>query len=165
MPRITKFEIFEEPVFPKISIKRKFSYNELADVTTECYQKLMAYLESEQMYPMEGLFLRYYDMDIRKFDRKNLNVEIGYTLARPLPGNGEIEAGFTEGGRFVSCMFRGDHFQALQVYGEIAIWLNENGYSLETYAEENFYNDNELGIEEFITRTEVKLIPVGEENA
>ena len=75
---------------------------------------------------------------------QNLDVEIGFPVASPLPGKGEIQAGLIPEGKIVFCMYLGGYGEIGPVYEEMAKWITDKGLIPEGTAYEYYYNDPEF---------------------
>ena len=56
-----------------------------------------------------------------------LTIDVGFKLAAPAPGEGEVEAGTLEGGPAVVAVHGGSYEQLAQTYAAMERWMEENG--------------------------------------
>jgi len=78
--------------------------------------------------------------EVRNMDMQNMDVEIGYPVARNLPGRGEIEASSLPGGPVASVTHIGPYNQLGAAYEALAAWTHEQGCGTTNTAYELYYN-------------------------
>jgi effector-binding domain-containing protein len=74
-------------------------------------------------------------------DMQDLDVEIGFPVARELPGRGDIRAGEIAGGKAATCLYTGPYEDIGQPYEALSQWMEENGYEPTGVAYEMYLND------------------------
>lgn len=95
-------ELREQGAQPVLFIRKRTSLEGLSLLIGESYGKIAAYLEELGQQLEDMPYTAYYSLDMQDMD-----VEMGFPVARPLPGKGEIEAGEVPAGRYVICMYQG----------------------------------------------------------
>jgi len=95
----------------------------------------MQYLNEISEQPSGAPFSAYYNMDM-----DNLDVEMGFPVAKPLAGKGEIKAGEIPAGKQVSCVHKGPYNQMEPVYNALLQWIEENGQTSTGVSYEFYYN-------------------------
>ena len=133
-----KFEVSEQPAQPVLSIRTVTSVEKLPDELGQAYHAIIAYLEQIGEKPADAAFAGYYNMDM-----ENLDVEMGFTVPRPLPGKGEIKAGEIPAGKQVSYLFKGPYKEMELVYNAMMQWIERNGHTPTGTAYEFYYNSPE----------------------
>lgn len=131
-------ELREQGARPVLFIRKRTSLEGLSLLIGESYGKIAAYLEElgEQLEEMPEMpYTAYYSLDMADMD-----VEMGFPVARPLPGKGEIEAGEVPAGRYVICMYQGPYSQIGPVYDEMYKWMQESNLEPTGVAYEYYYN-------------------------
>jgi effector-binding domain-containing protein len=74
-------------------------------------------------------------------DMDDLDVELGFPVARSLPDKGEIEAGEIPAGRVATCLFIGPYSEMEPAYEALFEWMEENGYEGTGVSYELYLND------------------------
>ncbi|MFA4884750.1 MAG: GyrI-like domain-containing protein [Desulfotomaculaceae bacterium] len=98
-------------------------------------------------------FTAYYNLDMQ-----DLDVEMGFPVMKPLPGNGEIISGEIPRGKYVSCMYKGAYSQMERPYNEMFKWIEENGYEQKGVYYEYYYNSpHDVPESELLTRISMLL--------
>ncbi len=161
MPLISNIEILEKPEQPIIFIRSKTSVQDLPKYIGENYAKLGAYLEKKGRYPADIPFVSFYSFEEMDDTDAAMDVIMGFPLASPLPGEEEIESGFTAAGKMLSCMYLGPYDQMEPVYERVMKEVYEKGYEPVYPTYEFYYNGPEVPAEYYLT--EIR-IPVTENN-
>ena len=73
--------------------------------------------------------------------RQNLDVELGFPVARPLRGKGGIKAGEIPAGRYATCLHVGPYAEIDRAYAALQEWLARNGHSATGAAYEYYLDD------------------------
>lgn len=118
-----------------LSIKAVTSVSNLPAELGKAYGSIMSYLGELGEQPTDGAFTAYYNMDM-----DNLQVEMGFTVARELPGRGEIKSGEIPQGKKAVCMYKGPYSGMAPTYGAMTQWISENGYEPQGTVYEFYYN-------------------------
>ena len=135
---MVKIELTEQKVQPVLSIRTRTTMEELPDLIGRSYYKIMDYLKELGEEAVGAPFTAYYNLDMQ-----DLDVEMGFPVAKPLPGKGEILSGEIPGGKVVSSMHKGPYKEMKKPYTEMAKWISENGYEPTGVAYEYYYNSPE----------------------
>ena len=115
MPRVSNIEILQKSKQPILSIKARTPVDNLPMLIGESYGKMAAYLKEMGRFLADMPFVAYYNMDMQ-----DLDVEIGFPIAEPLPGKDDMRSGFIPAGKFVSCIYRGPYTEMDSTYQEMA---------------------------------------------
>jgi effector-binding domain-containing protein len=73
-------------------------------------------------------------------DMGNLDGEIGFPVAKQLPGKGEIQPNEIPTGKQVSYLYKGPYAQMETAYGTIAKWMEAQGHVPTGIVYEFYYN-------------------------
>ncbi|GBF35750.1 transcription activator effector binding [Desulfocucumis palustris] len=130
-----KFELTEEPAQPVLSTRTRTPVGNLPQELGKAYGAIIQYLNEIGEKPLEMAFAAYYNMDM-----EDLDVEMGFPVARPLAGKGEIKSSQIPAGKRVSCMYKGPYSLMEPVYNAMMRWINENGHAPVGVAYEFYYN-------------------------
>lgn len=130
-----KFELTEQPVQPVLSIRTRTPVGNLPQEIGKAYGKIIQCLDQIGEKPADFPFVAYYNMDM-----EDLEVEMGFPVAKNLAGKGEIKSGEIPAGKMVSCIYKGPYKEMEPVYNAMTQWINENGYEPTGIAYEFYYN-------------------------
>jgi effector-binding domain-containing protein len=143
-----RYQLKEQVAQPALSVRAHAAVSELPALFGRAYGAIMQYLGELGEQPAGMPFAAYYNMDMQ-----NLDVEIGFPVARRLAGRGEIQASEFPGGRLASVMHVGPYDQVGPAYEALAQWVKERGYEATGVAYELYYSGPETPPEEI--RTEI----------
>lgn len=130
-----KFELTEQPAQPVLSIRTRTAVGNLPQELGKAYQAIFQYLSEVGEKPLDAAFAGYYNMDMQ-----DLDVEMGFPVAKSLAGKGEIKPNEIPAGKRVSCLYKGPYNQTEPVYNAMMQWIDENGYTPTGVAYEFYYN-------------------------
>jgi effector-binding domain-containing protein len=131
-----KFEVKEQPAQPTLAIRRRTSVEELPQVMGSTYGAVAQYLGELGEQPAGPPFAVYYNDDMQ-----DLDVEIGFPVARDLPGRGDIQASEIPGGKVATCLYVGPYEDIEQPYNALGQWMGEHGYEATGLVYEMYLND------------------------
>ena len=148
-----KIKLNEQKAQPVLSIRTKTSLENLPKLIGESYHKIMDYLNELGKQPADIPFTAYHNLDMQ-----NMDVEMGFPVAKPLPGKGDIKASEIPPRKIVSYMYKGLYSGMEPVYNEIFKWINEKGYQPTGVYYEYYYNaPDEVPESELLTRIVIPL--------
>ncbi|HAG11389.1 MAG TPA: AraC family transcriptional regulator [Desulfotomaculum sp.] len=150
-------ELKEQNLQPILFIKAKTSLEGLQKIIGESYTKIIAYLTELGEQPAFAPFTAYYNLDMQ-----NLEVELGFPVAKQLPGKEEILSGQIPPGRVISCVYKGSYAGMEKLYTEMFEWIAEHGYEfLGVFYEYYLNSPMEVPESELLTRIDlpIKTIP------
>lgn len=129
-------EVKTQPTQPTLSIRTRTPVQHLPQVFGEGYGQIAQYLGQLGEAPIGPPFAAYYNMDMT-----DLDVELGFPVARQLPGKDEIKAGEIPGGRVATCLHTGPYRDIEPAYTALMTWLADNKYKATGVAYELYLND------------------------
>lgn len=147
MAKMSNIMVLKQNEQPTISIRTKTSVDQLPQLIGESYGKMSIYLNELNETLSDVPFVAYHNMDMQ-----NLDVEIGFPVANPLPGKGDIKAGSIPAGLIVFSMNRGPYSKMEPLYREMAKWIEKNGFEAIGTAYEYYYNDTSFLETELLTK-------------
>jgi effector-binding domain-containing protein len=106
---IGKCEIRKQQAQPVMSIRMRTSVQNLPDVLGKGFGDVVNYIIGQGAQPQGPPFVAYYNMDM-----ENLDIEIGFPVAKKLPGAGEIKAGEIPAGKVASCIYTGPYGEGMK---------------------------------------------------
>ncbi|MGD1993309.1 MAG: GyrI-like domain-containing protein [Anaerolineae bacterium] len=131
-----KCKVEERSAQPTLAIRTRTSVEHLPKILGQSYGAIGQYLGELGEQPVGPPFSAYYNMDMQ-----DLDVEIGFPVARELPGRGEIQAGEIPGGRMATCLYTGPYSEMEPAYDALTRFIEENGYQPTGVAYEVYLSD------------------------
>lgn len=107
---------------------------------------MAAYLKEMGEFLSDVPYVAYHNMDMR-----DLKVEIGFPIAKALPGKDDIKSGFIPAGKSVFCMYAALIPKWKQHMRKWQIWIKDNGLNPVDIAYEYYYNGPEFPESEWLT--------------
>lgn len=148
-----EFALTEQEAQPVLSIRTRTAVENLPLVIGESYGKIMRHLGEIGEQPAGAPYTAYYNLDMQ-----DLDVEMGFPVARPLPGKDEIKPGEIPRGRYVSCMYKGVYSGMEQPYNEMFKWVEKNGFEPKGVCYEYYFNSpQEVPESELLTKIVIAL--------
>jgi effector-binding domain-containing protein len=139
-------EFKDQPAQPVLSIRTHAAVQDLPKVFGQAYGAIMQYLGELGEQPSGMPFAAYYNMDMQ-----NLDLEIGFPVARQLPGRGEVQAGALPGGKWATVLHVGPYDQVGPAYDALSEAVKAEGFEATGVAYESFFDGPETPPEK--TRT------------
>ena len=121
---------------PVLSRRLRTSVDRLPQVMGETYGAIAGYLAEIAEAPAGPPFAAYYNMDMQ-----DLDVEIGFPVAKKLPGRGDIQAGEIPAGKMAACLHIGPYSDVHLAYNALFQWVQEQGHEATGVAYETYLND------------------------
>lgn len=153
MSKITSITLFEKPAQPILSVRKKINLTDLGSVASDVYDEILSYLREIDEYVSYAPFVCFHNQDLEQLD-----VEIGFPIAKPLPGNKEIIASSVPTQSVVSSIFLGpyDGFDAL--FEEMMDWIGTNGYQICGPIYNYYLNDTDRPENEYLTEISIPVV-------
>lgn len=130
-----QFEIVETQAQPVLSTRTVTSVEKLPQELGKAFHAIVAHVQGLGEQPVEAAFAAYHNMDM-----SNLDVEMGFPVAKPLPGRGGIVPGEIPAGKKATCLYKGPYQEMKPVYDAMAKWMSENGHQPTGVVYEFYYN-------------------------
>lgn len=141
-------EIKEQTARPTLSIRVRTPIDGLPGLLGESYGKIARYLAELGEQPSGAPFAGYYNMDMQ-----DLDVEIGFPVAKPLEGKGDIQASEVPSGKSGCALHTGRYADIASVYDALTKFVKEQGFETTGVAYEFYLNDpGETPQEELLTQ-------------
>ena len=115
-------QINEKESVPVLSVRTKAAVADLPKVMGEAFKAVMDYLGECGEAPAGAPFAAYYNMDMN-----DLDVEMGFPVAKKITGKGIITSSEIPAGKQVTCFYKGSYESMTEPYGEISQWMTQNG--------------------------------------
>jgi effector-binding domain-containing protein len=121
MAEISLKEIEE---FPVLMMRRRTSLEGLKEVISDGFMKIATYLEYLGESPAGPPYAAYYNNEMN-----DLDIEIGFPVVSPLPGQGAIHGSFVRAYTAVECLHKGPYSKFSETYGEMIKWMESHDLS------------------------------------
>jgi effector-binding domain-containing protein len=129
-------EMKDRPAQQTVGLRTHSPVQQLPTLIPQTCDGVVQYL-SQQGKPISGeAFVGYYNMDM-----ENLDVEIGFTSAEPVPGNSKFTAGTIPGGKSASVLHVGSYAKLYEAHGALHDWMTKNGKESASGYYELYLND------------------------
>lgn len=154
MPRITNIKLFRRLEQHTLSLSYdRLSISELQQKIPPTYASLKAYLGELGEVMVGNPYAAYHRIEEGEF-----TVEIGFLVAQPLPGKGDIVTGVIPESLVVSCMFLGPYNGMTPVYREMETWINDHNLHICGSAYEYYYNGRNFPPENYLTKIVMPVV-------
>jgi effector-binding domain-containing protein len=128
----------EQQAQPTLVIRTRTAVSELPHLMGETYGAIALYLGELGECPAGPPFAVYHNMDMQ-----DLDVEIGFPVARELPAQGTIQSGELPAGQVATCLYTGPYQDIGQPYEALAQWIGDSGREPTGVSYEFYLNDPE----------------------
>ena len=128
--------IVEQSAEPVLSVRTRTPLKDLPQALQRAYGGIIQYLGELDEAPAGPPFVAYYNMNM-----DDLDVEIGFPVARELPGRGDVEASEIPAGKYATTDYTGPYKGIGSAYDALAQWMQQNDYEPTGVAYELYLND------------------------
>ena len=108
---------------PYVAVRETVAMKDLPNRLPALWDEVAAWLDAKQLRPSGPTLLRYVVVDMDK----GLELEVGFPVASPLPGDGRVFAGEVPAGRYAALVHRGDHRGLVAANAALQAWAMEQG--------------------------------------
>lgn len=148
-----QFDIVDSQPRPALAVRLTVPVERLGEVVGESFDKVMGHAASLGEQVQGPAFICYHTMDMAALD-----VEIGFPVARQLPGAGEVAATWIAGGRRAVTHYKGPYEGLKEPYEALWAWIAEHGETPSGVSYEYYFNaPDEVPPSELLTRIELLL--------
>ncbi len=152
MPLISEINLLQKPEQAILSIRFRTPVEKLPMHIGESYAKIAAYMGDVGIHPSGDPFVAYHNMDMQ-----DLDVEIGFPVASPIPGKEDIRSCSIPAGLFIFAMYQGPYEQMKDAYDEIGKYIEQNKLVPSGVAYEIYYNGPDVLPDKLLTKIEFAL--------
>ncbi|HAX81533.1 MAG TPA: AraC family transcriptional regulator [Actinobacteria bacterium] len=131
---------------PTLSIRTRAAVQDMPGVFGDAFEAVMQYLGQMGEQPAAMPYAVYRNMDMQ-----DLDLEIGFPVARPLPGEGRIQPGEIPGGRWATVMHVGPYDQIGASWGRLTAGIAAAGMTIAGPAYEFYFDGPETPPEKIRT--------------
>lgn len=119
----TKCEIKKQPAQAVMSIRTKTAVQNLPMVLGKAFGDVAMAIGEQGQQPRGPPFVAYYNMDM-----ENLDIEIGFPVAKKLSGKGEVKPGEIPAGKVATCVYTGPYGDGMkEAYEALTKLVEEKG--------------------------------------
>jgi effector-binding domain-containing protein len=129
-------ELLDRTEQPVLSVRARGAVKDLPAIMGRSYGAIGAYLGRMGQMPAGAPFVAYHNQDMQ-----NLDLEIGFPVAKHLPGQGEIQSGKMPAGKAASCLHIGPYDKIKPAYQALGQWMQSKGYQGTGVCYEIYLND------------------------
>ncbi|NLC84129.1 MAG: GyrI-like domain-containing protein [Ruminococcaceae bacterium] len=147
-------QIVETEKQPVLSVSVTTSIRNLPNVVGPAFGKVAAYIVEKGEEPLGPAFIAYFNMDM-----ENLNIELGFPIAREIEGNDDIVLRYIPAGKKAIGYHKGAYNELGSMYERLTRFITEKGYNPSGVVYEYYYNSpEEVPESELLTKAEFILI-------
>ncbi|BES63740.1 GyrI-like domain-containing protein [Gottschalkiaceae bacterium SANA] len=122
-----------------LSVRTRTSFEELPNVIGIEYGKIYAYMLEVGAAPSDAPFVGYYNMDMN-----DLDVEIGFPVAKEVIGKDEIKGSEIPEGKYATLIYTGPYSEMKAAYKKLSEWMDLHQIEPNYLAYEIYLNDPEM---------------------
>jgi effector-binding domain-containing protein len=126
----------ERPAQYTVSTLARTPVDKLSELLGAAFGAVYGYLMELGEQPAGPPYVAYYNMDMQ-----DLNLEIGFPVAKSLPAKGELHSGQIAGGRAATVLHIGPYDKLHLAYDALMKWVAEQGVEPAGPAYEFYLND------------------------
>jgi effector-binding domain-containing protein len=152
MAIISKMNLLEQPEQNVLSIRTVINFSDYSNTAKKAYKNIMEYTALNGLLLSGGPFVCYHNTDLT-----NLDVEMGFPVAKPVSGNDDIEGHTIPAQKVVAGIFLGAYEETDPLMFEIIQWINEHGYEQQGKIYYYYLNDDDRNAEELLTQIMVPI--------
>lgn len=152
MATISKINLLEQPEQHVLSIRTTIHFNDYPNTAKQAYRAIMEYASCNGLLLSGGPFVCYHNDNL-----ENLDVEMGFPVAKPVSGNNDIAAYTIPVQKAVSGIFLGAYEDTDPLMIEIMQWIKEHGYEQQGKIYNYYLNDDDRNTSELLTQIVVPI--------
>ena len=133
---IHQCEIVARPIQLTVCLKIIAPVDEIPRMLGEAYNQLLAYLAKAGELPVNAPFVGYFNQDMQA-----LEWEVGFPVAKRLPGQGQIEPGEIPAGDYAVALHVGPYQKIESAYAALARYIKRHGREPTGIAYEFYLDD------------------------
>lgn len=153
MATISKINLIEQPEQHVLSIRTTIHFNNYTNTAKETYAVIMEYAVCNGILLSGGPFVGYHNVDL-----ENLDIEMGFPVAKPILGNDVIKGYTIPARKVVSGIFLGAYEDTDPLMYEIMQWIEEHGYEQQGVIYNYYLNDDNRNVNELLTQIVVPIM-------
>lgn len=152
MGRISDITLTNQAEQRIISIKTETTLKNMQTKIEDCREKILTYLNLLEELPAGPCLTIYYS-----FTKQNVEIEVGYPIAKMLPPQDDIRMSIIPAGKRISCLNIGPHNEIPKIYQEMDQWLAVHDFETNGISYETYYNGEGYTPQEYLTKIELPI--------
>jgi effector-binding domain-containing protein len=152
MAIISRISLIEQQEKHVMSIRTTIHFDNYPNTARQAYARIMEYAEQRGILLSGGPYVCYHNTDLA-----NLDVEIGFPVARPVSGGNDIVCYTIPVQKAVSGIFLGAYEDTDPLMMEMMQWIQEHGHKQQGRIFNYYLNDQDRAASELLTQI---VIPV-----
>ncbi len=137
-----------QPAQAVLYIRTRCPMQELPQKMGEAFGTIWAYASQVQAAVVGGPYALYHNMDMQ-----NLDVEMGFPVAGPVPGKDTVQYRVLPAARVATCLYTGPYDGIHEAYGALQKWMAEQGVQPGATMFDWYLNDpSQVKPEQLLTR-------------
>lgn len=152
MPILSKINLVEQPEQHVLSIRKTIHFNDFPVIAKQTFEEIMAYAVFSHLLLSGGPFVCYHNADL-----ENLDVEMGFPVARSVSGYDPIVGHTIPAQKAVSGIFLGPYSDTDPLMMEIMNWIAEHGYEQKGQIFNYYLNEDDRPAAELLTQIVVPI--------
>jgi effector-binding domain-containing protein len=152
MAIISEISLIEQPEQHVLSIRTNIPFCEYPNTAKQAYKRIMEYASLNGLLFSDGPFVCYHNADL-----ENLDVEMGFPVAKPVSGNHDIVGYTIPVQKAVSGIFLGAYEETDSLMYEMMLWITKHGYEQQGRVFNYYLNEDSREVNELLTQI---VIPI-----
>ncbi len=152
MAIISKINLIEQPEQHVLSIRTTIPFKDYPNTAKQAYERIMEYAQQNDLLLSSGPFVCYHNTDL-----ENLDVEMGFPVAKSVSGKDDIASYTIPIQKAVSGIFLGAYEDTDPLMFEIMQWIIEHGYEQQGKIFNYYLNDEDRNASELLTQIVVPI--------
>jgi effector-binding domain-containing protein len=120
---ITEPKIDNRKEQPTVGIRVQVPVSQMPQVIPQLMGEVAAWLGKQGVSPAGAPFVRYHVINMPG----NLDIEMGWPVAKPMSGDGRVLSGVFPAGRYASLVYTGDYSGLMEATRVLVDWAKANG--------------------------------------
>jgi len=149
---ISTINVYEQSEQHVLSIRLTINFDNYPKTADQAYGKIKEFAEQRSLLFSGGPFVCFHNANL-----ENLNVEMGFPIAKSVKGNGEILGHTIPARKAVSGIFLGAYEDTDPLMMEIMKWIEEHGYEQQGEIFNYYLNDESRPASELLTQIVVPI--------
>ncbi len=129
-------QTYFQEALPVLGIRTHTPVEKLPETLGKCYASIGQYMAELGEEPAGIPYVAYFNMNMQ-----DLDMEVGFTVPKPMPGNGPIQAGTLPNQPVATCTHTGPYPEMRSAYEELTRWVEEKGLEASGTVYEFYLND------------------------
>ncbi len=129
-------QTYLQEALPVLGIRTHAPVEKLQETLGKSYASIGQYMAGLGEEPAGIPYVAYFNMNMQ-----DLDMEIGFKVAKPLPGKGPVQAGTLPNTMVATCTYTGPYPEMKLAYEELSRWVEEKGLQASEVVYEFYLND------------------------